>query len=307
VNIKVDKYSKLITDELTINKLSKYGWDSTGTLSVGHFRSFYLSTINSGRLHEYENEHPFENIGLYLKSWVDERHCLVKIGSGVNTAINLRVSTGRQDGNLVRWEPATNSSYVRLESSLDNQTWQTVAEVVPNTLSVVGYLDTNSVRGQLTYYRVVSLGNMGSETISISESGWRLGYPSKIESISASAGSHLDRIVISWDDSGVSNLYNKTESFDILRSKTNDFSSFSNYVKIASGLTSSPYTDLGEVGEPLSIDERYYYIVVANNNATSYLTASEYEQSKVWSNSAIGYISGFARGPVNFGELDETD
>ena len=294
----------MIADELTINKLSKYGWDSTGTLSVEHFRSFYLSTIDSGRLHKYENGHPFEDIGLYLKSWVEKRHCLVKIGSGVNTAINLRVSTGRQDGNLVRWEPATNSSYIRLESSLDDQTWQIVSEIIPNTASAVGYLDTNSARGRLTYYRVVSLGNLGSETISISESGWRLGYPSEIESTSASAGSHLDRIVVSWDDSGVNNLYNKTDSFDILRSKTNDFSSFSTYDKIASGLASSPYTDLGEVGEPLNTDDRYYYIVVANNNATSYLTALEHEQSKVWSNSAIGYISGFGRGPVNFAELD---
>ena len=146
---------------------------------------------------------------------------------------------------------------------------------------------------------------MDSSTTSLTAAGWRLGYPSGVGSVSASAGSYSDRIEISWDDSGTSDVYNKTESYDILRSTTNDFSSFSSYEKITTEVTSSPYMDLGTTGTPLNPNERYYYILVSKNEATAYITADLYDQSRVWSQPAIGYVSGFARGPVNYVGADE--
>ena len=104
INIKIRNYERLVSSELKSNKLSKYGWDSSGVLSIGSFRSFYLSQTGRGRLHDYNNQQPLQDtLGMSIKSWIGARPCFVKIKSDVETITSFSVSNGRHDGINIKW------------------------------------------------------------------------------------------------------------------------------------------------------------------------------------------------------------
>ena len=283
INIKIRNYERLVSSELKSNKLSKYGWDSSGVLSIGSFRSFYLSQTGRGRLHDYNNQQPLQDtLGMSIKSWIGARPCFVKIKSDVETITSFSVSNGRHDGINIKWNPAKNSNYVKIENSSDGINWTTLVDNLSNSSSD-GYLDKISPRGQLIYYRIVSYGNMESETTSLVKSGWRLGFPDAPTNVKASRN-YTNRIHVTWDSPTSQNDYSKLESYSIYRSKLLDENnrplprSFTTFEKIASNITETSFMDIGEIGESLQHDVAYFYIIESNNESTSFVTDEEYQE-----------------------------
>ena len=85
-----------------------------------------------------------------------------------------------------------------------------------------------------------------------------------------------DKIKLEWDDSGTTNTFNKTDTFTILRSETNNFDDYSKFTTLATDITEQSYYDMFSEFE--SDDRVYWYVVVANNTKSNNLSSSEYEQ-----------------------------
>ncbi len=313
INIKIKNYDKLVSNELRLNKLSKYGWNSEGTLSIGTFRSFYLSLNAKGRIHNYDGNQspPISDNTMYIKSWMGPRPCFIKLKPDVTSITNFSVTNGRYDGIMIKWNPATNSNYVNIETSTDATTWSVLASNVSNSNSY-GFLDTITPRGILTYFRIISYGNMDSQTTSMIKTGWRLGFPSAPTKVRASTN-YLNRIHVTWTEPSNQTQYSEVESYNVYRSKLLDENNrplprtFTTYEKIASNITDTSFMDRGEVGEPLQVDTPYFYIIESKNEATSYILEEEYDQLNISSypNSNPGGLLGLNLPDFNFIVEDE--
>jgi hypothetical protein len=141
-------------------------------------------------------------------------------------------------------------------------------------------------------YRIIAVGSSKTEANSDSFFGWKLGMPTKPSHISASYMDFSDKIKVDWDVSGMTNTFNKTADFTILRSETNNFDEYSKFTTIATGVTKTPYYDMFTESD---FDDRvYWYMVVANNAKSNNLSSSEYEEKSNWSDSVSGrLIEGF--------------
>ena len=140
-------------------------------------------------------------------------------------------------------------------------------------------------------YRIVSVAYSENEISSGTFFGWRLGTPDKPSNVNATYETHSDKIILDWDDSGVNNLYNKTDYFTILRSKTNVFSDFSQYETVGVNINQSPFVDYIDQSEDM--DVVYWYVVIANNEKTENFSLSEYNEKTNWSDSVSGKLSSF--------------
>mgnify|MGYP001309783968 CR=1 FL=1 len=104
---------------------------------------------------------------------------------------------------------------------------------------------------------------------------------------------YFDKIEIQWDSNTQTSKYNKTQSYSILRSKTNNFRNYSGYKTIASEVTETSYTD---TDEELLSGETYFYRVISHNLVTDNYTTTEYKNEIVSSPSFTGYTGSFSRG-----------
>ena len=98
-----------------------------------------------------------------------------------------------------------------------------------------------------------------------------MGIPDAPSSLSVSYGKYSNKIELSWDGSSLNSQFNKSDSFTILRSETNEFDDFSTYVAIANDIKETTYTDTNNLNSTLI----YWYVVVANNEKTKIMTESE--------------------------------
>ena len=87
----------------------------------------------------------------------------------------------------------------------------------------------------------------------------------------------------------INNLYNKTEYFTILRSKTNVFDDFSKYDTIATNVKQSPYVDYIDYQD---VDQITVYSI-ANNYVTENFSLTEYNEKTNRPDSTSGKISSF--------------
>ena len=294
-NVKVNNISNITDDVVKLNDLSKYGWDSSNVIKNGKFRTFYLSRNELGREHKYLKTSLFKDEKFYLKSWFGEKNIMVKLKSNIDPVTFLNLSSGRHDGILIKWRPSKSAKYVRIERSQDDINWETVVDNLSQTYSSTGYLDTKCPLGKKIFYRIISIGHDNSKSASYSRSSWRIGKPQKIKTTTAS-NSYPNMIKITWDDTGLTSEYNRTDYYTVLRSTTNDFKSYSTYQTLATDIKTNSFTDLNFVNDI----KTYYYVIVSNNSYTENLNELEYEENRVWSDSFVGNLSNINTTEYNY-------
>ena len=294
-NVKVNNISNITDDVVKLNDLSKYGWDSSNVIKNGKFRTFYLSRNELGREHKYLKTSLFKDEKFYLKSWFGEKNIMVKLKSNIDPVTFLNLSSGRHDGILIKWRPSKSAKYVRIERSQDDINWETVVDNLSQTYSSTGYLDTTCPLGKKIFYRIISIGHDNSKSASYSRSSWRIGKPQKIKTTTAS-NSYPNMIKITWDDTGLTSEYNRTDYYTVLRSTTNDFKSYSTYQTLATDIKTNSFTDLNFVNDI----KTYYYVIVSNNSYTENLNELEYEENRVWSDSFVGNLSNINTTEYNY-------
>ena len=283
--ITVQNYAKLENDKISVEDLSKYGWDSGNTLANGKFRTFYLSKNKLGLLHEYDDQHKLAEYGYYIKSWIGPRNVAVKVLNQIDPVTDLSATKGLPEGVNLKWKPSYSANYIRIEyKSSNSDEWEILADKISQTRSTLGYLDESVSLNEERQYRVVSVGLSGKETISDTTSGWKLGIPLAPNSVNATYGKFSHKIDLNWDDSGRTSQFNTTESYTILRSESNEFTDFSTYETIATDIKEPKYTD--ELNT--SVSTIYWYVVVANNAKTKIMTNEEFNQKINWSESVAG-------------------
>lgn len=287
-NVKVSNFNLLQSDIYKIDKLSSYGWNSSDTIVNGKFRPFYLTKNRGGRVHLYNGRNLFLSSNFYLKSWPSKRNVMVKLNTIVSRVTDIKISGGRSDGILISWKPAPDAEYVRIESKAENGNWSVVEDNVSQLYAGYGFLDTRSKAGKLITYRIISVGLYNKTATSEEVIGWRLDFPEKVKNLEATSGTYSNKIHIMWDKSPSENIFNKTESFSVLRSETNDFSSYAYYLTIKTDLTETEYTD---TDLNLESGKTYWYRIVSHNSVTDNLSSDKYIESRVWSDSTLGFIS----------------
>lgn len=286
--IKVANYTKMTSDTITQKSVNQYGWDSSDVYRNGKFRAFYMSKNQLGSLHKYDNQHIFADHAYYIKSWIGARHIIVKVLNQIDAVTELTATTGLPEGVILTWKPSFNADYLRIEArDQNNDSWIIIADNISQIRATSGYLDTSIETNTEREYRVISVGISGKETKSEATFGWRLGIPSAPTNLSVSYGKFSNKIEISWDSSGLTSKFNKTESYTILRSETNQFDDFSDYIVVANNLTTSNYVDTLD----LNTEVIYWYVIVSNNEKTKILTESEFNKKINRSNSVAGKLS----------------
>lgn len=292
--VMVKRYNNLESETLSFGDLTKYGWDSSNKLSNGRFRPFYLSRSSAGRKHLYNDKNLFIDSQFYLKSWPALRPVMVRLKTIVTRVGAITASTGLHDSITISWIPSPDAQYVRIETRHDTESdWSTLADNVSQTYATYGYVDRKSPTGKDIHYRIISVGKNNKTATSDTAIGWRLMKPLRVESPSATRGLYFDKIEIRWDSPKQTSKYNKTQSYSILRSKTNNFRNYSGYKTIASELTETSYTD---TDEELVSGETYFYRIISHNLVTDNYTTTEYESGLVSSASFTGYTGSFNRG-----------
>ena len=285
-NVKVQNYSLLQSETYKLDDLSSYGWDSSDIIVNGRFRPFYLTKNRGGRIHLYNRKNIFISNDFYLKSWPSKRCVLVKLKTFVARVTDITISTGLPNGILISWKPAPDAEYVRIESYSENGNWQIIEDNVSQVYSVYGFLDTKSPAGKLIKYRITSVGLHGKTATSEEVLGWRLDSPNVVQNLEASNGTFVDKIHIMWNKPTSENVFNKTESYSILRSDKNDFTSYSTYNVITTDLKETEYIDDDSA---LEHGKTYWYKVVSHNDVTDNLNSDEYLNKRIWSRSTVGF------------------
>jgi hypothetical protein len=284
----VSNYTKMIDGRITSENINQYGWDSSNTHTNGKFRAFYMSKNQLGLLHKYDNQHIFADYGYFIKSWMGARHIAVKVLNQIDPVTELSATTGLPEGVLLSWKPSYSASYLRIEAQNENTSeWVVVVDNLSQIRATGGYLDTSLEFNEKRKYRVISIGVSGKETTSTTTVGWKLGIPDAPSSLSVSYGKYSNKIELSWDGSSLNSQFNKSDSFTILRSETNEFDDFSTYVAIANDIKETTYTDTNNLNSTLI----YWYVVVANNEKTKIMTESEFNKKENWSASVAGKLS----------------
>jgi hypothetical protein len=285
-NVSVQNYSMLETETYKLDDLNSFGWDSSDVIINGRFRPFYLTKNRGGRVHLYNGKNIFISNDFYLKSWPSKRCVLVKLKTFVSRVTDITISTGLPNGILISWKSSPDAEYVRIETSIENGNWQILEDNVSQVYSVYGFLDTKSQAGKLIKYRITSVGLHEKTATSEEILGWRLDLPKVVENLEATNGTFTDKIHIMWNKPTSENMFNKTESYSILRSDINDFTSYSTYDVIVTGLKEVEYTDDDST---LESGKTYWYKVVSHNDVTDNLNSDEYLDKRIWSRSTVGF------------------
>ena len=151
--------------------------------------------------------------------------------------------------NLSWSDNASNETGYRVERSLDQSSWSSLAAIAANSSS---YSDSNLSPSTTYYYRVVAYNSSGDATSNVASATTLIPPPVTPSSLSANAASHT-QINLSWSD----NASNET-GYRVERSL--DQSSWSLRATIATN--STRYND-----NSLAASTTYFYRVVAYNSS----------------------------------------
>ncbi len=164
----------------------------------------------------------------------------------------------------ITWGASSGATYYKVYRATSNSS--SAATLLASSVTSSYYDDTSAEVGTTYYYWVKAGNSSGESGFSASDSGWRAyAVPSAPSGVTASDGTSTAGVIVSW------NAVASATSYSVWRSTT---SSSASATSIASGLTTTSYTDTSAV-----VGTTYYYWVKATNQGGT----------SGWSNSDSGF------------------
>ncbi len=161
----------------------------------------------------------------------------------------------------ITWNASSGATYYRVYRGVSNSA--SAATVLAASVTTSYYDDNTAEVGTHYYYWVKAGNSSGESALSASDVGWRaFSKPAAPTGVVASDGTSTEGVLVTWSSVAAA------ESYSVWRS---EYSSSSSAVMIASGLTSTSYTDTSAVAGTVY----YYWVKSTNPGGTSDFSTSD--------------------------------